>query len=90
MFSVLIAMFYAGFLLSDSEKDIDEYEQTWASSHRALALDKEKDSGKKGGYLKVWPEELEVSLSFAVFQFIHLCMQFKYRKLKKNYNLIQY
>ncbi|XP_061191719.1 uncharacterized protein LOC133199937 [Saccostrea echinata] len=47
--------------LSESRAVLNQYEDDWSSSHRSLALDKEKKKrrNKRNGYLAVWPHDQE-------------------------------
>ncbi|XP_052691832.1 uncharacterized protein LOC128169804 [Crassostrea angulata] len=47
--------------LSDSKRELNTFEDQWSTSHRSMALDKEKRKrrNKPDGYLAVWPQDID-------------------------------
>ncbi|XP_062596535.1 uncharacterized protein LOC134257979, partial [Saccostrea cucullata] len=47
--------------VSDSKRFLNEFEDEWSTTHRSIALDKEKKKRKNrpGGYLSVWPQDMD-------------------------------
>lgn len=47
-------------IFSDSKRELNKFEDQWSTTHRSMALDKEKRKrrNKPNGYLAVWPQDI--------------------------------
>ncbi|XP_062584338.1 serine-rich adhesin for platelets-like [Saccostrea cucullata] len=47
--------------ISDSKRQLNTFEDDWSTSHRSIALDREKKKRRNqpDGYLSVWPQDME-------------------------------